>query len=153
MAQIKKQNHKNIGVKVTPPKKTCNDKNCPFHGEIKLRGKSFVGTIVKAAMQKTAVVIWTKKRYVPKYERNENARIKIKVHNPPCIAAEKGDKVRIRETRPLSKTKNFVIIEKMGEDFIYKQKEESKDNLVKEKEKKNETIDKNTDSKNNISKE
>jgi len=132
MAKIKK-NHKNIGIKVNAPEKTCTDKNCPFHGEIKLRGKSFVGTVTRAAMQKTAVIEWEIRRFVPKFERYEKAKTKIKVHNPTCISAEKGEKVRIAETRSLSKTKNFVIIEKIGEDFEYKQKEESKDDIEKKK--------------------
>jgi len=29
---------RNIGVKVSPPKKECDDPNCPFHGGLKLRG-------------------------------------------------------------------------------------------------------------------
>ncbi|TAL57864.1 MAG: 30S ribosomal protein S17, partial [Nanoarchaeota archaeon] len=29
-------------------------------------------------------------------------------------SAKEGDKVRVTECRPLSKTKNFVIVEKLG---------------------------------------
>jgi small subunit ribosomal protein S17 len=116
--------NKNIGIEVTAPKGKCEDANCAFHGTVKVRGKSFVGTIVKSLMQKTAVVSWERRRYVPKYERYEKVRTRIKVHNPGCISAEKGDKVKIMETRPLSKTKHFIIIEKLGEDFAFQQKEE-----------------------------
>ena len=33
------------------------------------------------------------------------------VHNPTCIGAGVGDRVKIMECRPLSKTKHFCIIE------------------------------------------
>ncbi len=127
----KKQDHKDIGIKVAPPGKVCTDPNCPFHGTLKIRGKTFVATVVKSLMQKTAVVTWERRRFVQKFERYEKVRTKIKVHNPPCISAEKGETVKIAETRPISKTKHFTIIEKVGEDFAYKQKEESKDEIKK----------------------
>ena len=40
---------------------------------------------------------------------------KTRVHafNPLCINAKEGDTVKIIECRPLSKTKNFVVIEKI----------------------------------------
>jgi small subunit ribosomal protein S17 len=38
-------------------------------------------------------------------------RTRVKAHNPESIDAKEGDTVRIAETRPLSKTKNFVVIE------------------------------------------
>jgi len=39
---------------------------------------------------------------------------RITAHNPPCIAARRGEKVKIAECRPLSKTKSFVVVEKEG---------------------------------------
>ena len=95
------------------PKKKCNDKDCPFHGNLKLHGKTFIGKVVKSRMQKTAIVEWTMYKSVPKYERYEKRRTKIKVHNPSCIDAQAGDTVKIIETRPLSKTKHFVIVQKV----------------------------------------
>jgi len=130
-----RQDHRNIGIKVTPPAATCKDKNCAFHGEIKVRGKTFEATVVKTLMQKTAVVTWERKRFVPKFERYEKAMTKLKVHNPTCINAVKGEKVMIAETRPLSKTKHFVIIQKVGQDFAFQQKEESKDEAAQKKKK------------------
>jgi len=40
-------------------------------------------------------------------------RSRVAAHNPVCINAKIGDKVRIAECRPISKTKAFVIIEVM----------------------------------------
>jgi small subunit ribosomal protein S17 len=102
---------KNIGIKVAPPKDSCDDNKCPFHGKIKTRGRIFTGEVVSKDLNKTATVKWTRKHFIPKYERSETRKTKIRVHNPPCINAKINDTVRIIETKPLSKTKGFVIIE------------------------------------------
>lgn len=107
----KKEEVKKTGLDVKAPKNSCDDPKCPFHGSISLRGKSFIGTVVKAKMQKSVVVQWERRRYVPKYERYEKRRTKVKAHNPPCINAQEGDRVRIHETRPISKTVHFTIIQ------------------------------------------
>ncbi|MBS3167842.1 30S ribosomal protein S17 [Candidatus Woesearchaeota archaeon] len=80
---------------------------------LKLRGREFIAQVVKSGAQKSAVVQWSRIVYLPKYQRYEKRRSKIQVHNPICINAQVGDKVRIVETRPISKTKNFVIVEKL----------------------------------------
>lgn len=106
------KNAKNIGIKVTPPKEECEDRHCPFHGDIKLRGKIMAGTVTKTDTHKSATVAWTRQHYLPKYERYELRKSKVRVHNPNCIKAQAGDKVKIAECRPISKMKHFVIIEK-----------------------------------------
>ena len=53
--------------------------------------------------------------YVPKYERYLTKRSKVKAHNPDEMAATEGDKVIIKECRPLSKTKKFVVTEVLKE--------------------------------------
>lgn len=114
----------------------CNDKKCGIHGQIQTRGRTFVGVVAQAKAQHTATVEWERRKDVPKYERYETLRSKIAVHNPECINATKGDKVVVKECRPLSKTKNFVIIEKHGKDIEYLAKEEQEDTgKVKGKEK------------------
>jgi len=96
--------------------KCTDDKNCPFHGQKPLRGRVFTGTVVRAKIARSALVEWTWNRAVPKYERNEKRRTRVMAHNPSCINAAVGDKVRLQETRKISKTKCFVIIEKLGSD-------------------------------------
>ena len=115
----------NIGVKVTLPSKKCKDMNCPFHGRLKCRGKVLTGTVISTKMQKTVTVEFEKRYYIPKYERYEKRRTRIKAHNPECIAAKDGDVVRISECRPLSKTKNFVIIENLGKEKGFEEKMEA----------------------------
>lgn len=135
---------KNIGVDVKVPKEKCNDRLCPFHGNIKLRGRIFVGDVISTRMQKTATIQFERKHYVPKYERYERRKSSIKAHNPLCIAAKEGDIVKIMETRPISKTKNFVIIEKIGEVKGFREKLEAlEEGKVKEKEAEKKDIEEN----------
>lgn len=78
---------------------------------VSVRGALLEGKVISTKAPKTAVVEIKSVRYVPKYERYEKVRSKIKAHNPEDIGAKEGDKVRIGETRKLSKTKSFAIIE------------------------------------------
>ncbi|HID15568.1 MAG TPA: 30S ribosomal protein S17 [Candidatus Atribacteria bacterium] len=108
---------RNIGVPgIKPPEQECNDPKCPFHGRISVRGRLLEGTVVSAKMPKTVIVQYDYLHYVPKYKRYEKRRSRIPAHNPPCINAKEGDKVKIMECRPLSKTVSFVVIEKMEEE-------------------------------------
>ena len=126
---------RNIGIKVKQPSKSCEDNKCPFHGAVKVRGRTFTGVVVAKDTHKTATVEWSYRVSVPKYERTETRRTKIHVHNPPCINAEIWDIVKIAETRPLSKTKNFVIIENLGKEKGFEEKlgaiEEAKEIIEK----------------------
>ena len=129
---------KNVGMGIKTPENctTVEDKNSPFSGDVKLRGRTFVGTVISAKMQKTATIEFKRKIMVKKYERYTNKRTRIKAHNPECIKAEEGDIVRIVECRPLSKTKNFVIVEKMGKEKGFMQKMEALEEGKKRAEKK-----------------
>jgi small subunit ribosomal protein S17 len=93
--------------------KKCTDRNCPFHGEVKTRGRVLEGEVISDKMQSTVVVRRDYVRYSPKYERYKKCSSRIAAHNPPCISAKTGDKVKIAECRPLSKTKHFVVVEVM----------------------------------------
>ncbi len=104
---------KNIGIDVKEPKAKCKDINCPYHGKLSLRGRTFVGTVKAAKAHKTATIEWDRIKYIRKYERYEKRKSAVKAHNPECINAKAGDKVKIMECRPLSKTKKFVIVEVM----------------------------------------
>lgn len=104
---------KNIGIETTKPSKAPKivDPKDPFYGSVKVRGRTFTGTVISAKMQKTVSVEWPRRRFNAKYERFEMRRTKVKAHNPESIDAKEGDIVKIIESRPLSKTKNFVVIE------------------------------------------
>lgn len=95
------------------PKKSCEDKNCPFHGTLPVRGRVLDGVVISAKMDKTAVIRRDYLHYVPKFKRYERRHSHVAAHNPPCISIKEGDWVKIAECRPLSKTVSFVVVEKM----------------------------------------
>ena len=104
---------RNIGLNVKPPVENCNDKNCLFHGNLSVRGQIITGVVSATKMQNSIKV---KKEYmhlIPKYERYEKRTSLYTAHCPPCIKLKTGDKVNIAECRPISKTKSFVVIEKL----------------------------------------
>jgi small subunit ribosomal protein S17 len=97
------------------PKKTCNDRNCPFHGDLPIRGRVLEGVVTSAKMDKTVTVKRDYLYYVPKFMRYERRHSHIPSHNPPCIDAKEGDRVIIAECRPISKTVSFTVVEKLEE--------------------------------------
>ncbi len=104
---------KNVGIKAKKPEKECKDDKCPWHGKLSLRGKVFTGEVVKHGSSKTATVKWGFSKFLPKYERYERRHTTVTAHLPDCIPVKKGDLVKISECRPLSKSKSFVIIERV----------------------------------------
>jgi len=105
--------------------KKCKDKNCPFHGSLKTRGRTFTGTVISTKMHKAVKIEFGRRYFLSKYERYEKRRTKITAHQPDCISLEDGDIVKIQECRPLSKTKNFVVIEKLGQERGFTERMES----------------------------
>jgi small subunit ribosomal protein S17 len=95
------------------PKKTCEDRNCPFHGSLSVRGRVLDGVVVSAKMDKTVVVERKYLQFSPKFVRYERRHSHIPSHNPPCLDVKEGERVRIAECRPLSKTVSFVVVEKL----------------------------------------
>jgi small subunit ribosomal protein S17 len=78
-----------------------------------VRGKVFEGKVTSAKSQKTVTVERAVVHFVPKYERYKKTRSKIKAHVPDSLKVKEGDWVRIGETRKISKTKSFVVLEVM----------------------------------------
>ena len=101
-----------IGLDAKHPKNSCTNVKCPWHGNLRVRGRVFRGIVASTKGINTAIVEWNFYNYVPKYERYERKKTRIAVHNPPCIKASVGDNVMLAECRPLSKTKRFVIVER-----------------------------------------
>ncbi len=89
----------------------CNDKKCPFHGSLSIRGRNFQGIVAKMH-SKTATIEFERTVYYPKYERYAKAKTKLHAHVPDCIASKvkAGSLVEIGGCRPLSKTVHYVIL-------------------------------------------
>ena len=102
-----------IGIGANAPKKSCEDRNCPFHGELSVRRKFMDGKVVSAKMMKTVTVERNYQEYDPKYTRYEKRRSRILAHSPPCLDVHEGDRVKIAECRPISKEVAFVVVEKL----------------------------------------
>ncbi len=102
---------RDIGLDVKQPKGTCKELNCPFHGQLPVRGTVLAGTVVSAKMQGTVVVEREYMRFIPKFERLEKRTSKYLAHAPSCLQAKVGDQVSIMECRPLSKRVSYVVIE------------------------------------------
>jgi small subunit ribosomal protein S17 len=73
----------------------------------------FEGTVVSAKMDKTVIVERDYLSYISKFKRYERRRSRIPSHKPPCIDVKEGDRVTIAESRPISKTVVFVVVEKV----------------------------------------
>ncbi len=72
--------------------------------------KERVGVVVSNKMEKTAVVAVENRSPHPKYGKIVVKTKKFKANDPENKCQE-GDRVRIRETRPLSKTKRWELVE------------------------------------------
>ena len=122
-----KTESRNIGIVVEVTKNKCNDMKCAFHGNLSVRGRQFSGTVISTKMRKTAIIEFERQQFLRKYERYEKRKTRLKAHNPECIDAKDGDVVNVIECRPLSKTKNFVIIQKVGVEKGFKEKMEARE--------------------------
>ncbi|GBF79905.1 30S ribosomal protein S17 [Aphanothece sacrum] len=72
--------------------------------------KERVGLVVSNKMDKTVVVAIENRSPHPKYGKIVVKTKKFKAHDEDNQCKE-GDRVRIQETRPLSKTKHWVVAE------------------------------------------
>ncbi len=68
------------------------------------------GQVTSAAMDKTAVVTILTRRRHPRYQKSMTRSARLYVHDEENTLRE-GDRVRVTETRPLSKLKRWRIVE------------------------------------------
>lgn len=71
--------------------------------------KTLEGVVVSDKMEKSVVVMVERKVRHPKYEKILNRSTKFHAHDEKN-EAKMGDKVLIKESRPLSKTKSWVLV-------------------------------------------
>ena len=79
--------------------------------ETKSRGRRKVrsGVVVSDKMDKTVIVQLTRRFAHPLYEKQITRTKRVTAHD--THGARTGDTVRIMETRPLSKTKRWRVVE------------------------------------------
>ncbi len=86
--------------------------------------RRLVGTVISNKMQKTAVVEVVRVYRHPLYRKVVRSGKTYKAHDE--LGVSPGDKVRIVESKPISRTKHWVVEE------ILRVEERSEDDLVEE---------------------
>lgn len=76
------------------------------------RGRTLKGVVVSNKMDKTVVVRVSERKKHPLYGKFMTVSNKLHAHDPENLCQE-GDTVIIRESRPISKTKNWNLVERI----------------------------------------
>ncbi len=110
---MKKQENKNKEEKKLVGA-VCKDIDCPVHGNLSVRGRSFEGTVIKK-FDKRLTIEFERMVYIPKYERYAKSKTKIHARLPRCMEenVKVGDLIKVQECRPLSKIIHFVFVSKI----------------------------------------
>jgi len=74
--------------------------------------KIFTGIVISTKMKKTVTVLVERRFRHPLYKKIISRRKKYKVHNE-TLDLKEGDWISFKETRPISKEKHFVVIDKL----------------------------------------
>lgn len=92
----------------------CHDKDCPIHGGLKTRGRTFKGIVISKHDKRVAIE-FERLNYIRKYERYSRSKSKMHARLSRCMEKEVsiGDLIKIAECRPLSKIIHFVVVEKL----------------------------------------
>ena len=79
--------------------------------------KVMVGTVTSNKMDKTVVVSVATNVKHPKYGKIVKRTYKLKAHDEENVC-QMGDKVKVMETRPLSKDKRWRVVEVMEKAIV-----------------------------------
>lgn len=93
----------------------CKDLNCPTHGSLKIRGRTFEGKVIRK-YPKRVVIEFERMVYIRKYERYARFKTRIHARLPICMEKEisLGNLISVGECRPLSKIIHFVVLGKVN---------------------------------------
>ena len=99
------------------PKKTCDDRNCPFHGTLAV-------TRTCTGRHRSHMQRWIRPLSLTEnsYNSHQNSYVTkddtVTSHHTTHHAStlRKATDVKIAECRPVSKTVSFVVVEKLGEE-------------------------------------
>lgn len=81
--------------------------------------KTFTGKVVSTKMHKTVVIEITRRIAHPVYKKYIKVSSKIKADTQDFQLAE-GDTVVIESTKPISRTKSFIVIKKIEDEKSFK---------------------------------
>lgn len=93
----------------------CNDKDCQIHGNLKIRGRTFEGKVIRK-FHKRVTIEFERMIYIRKYERYSKSKTRIHARLPVCMEnqIQVGDLIKVQECRPLSKIIHFTVIGKIN---------------------------------------
>jgi small subunit ribosomal protein S17 len=74
------------------------------------RERTLKGKVVSNKMDKTIVVVVTRRLQHPLYRKYITRTTRFKAHDPENVCSI-GDEVVIKESRPISKGKSWVLVE------------------------------------------
>lgn len=96
-------------------KDSCKDRDCPVHGNLKTRGRSFKGKVIRKFPRRITIE-FERTLYIRKYERYAKKRTRIHARLPDCLKDEIniGDYIEVTECRPLSKIIHFVVVRRIS---------------------------------------
>ncbi len=80
------------------------------NAENKIEGRTREGYVIKAKMQKTVIVQISRLMQHPQFKKVVKNKIRYAVHDEKN-EAKVGNRVRIVETRPMSKTKRWKLVQ------------------------------------------
>lgn len=73
------------------------------------RRRTLTGTVKSAKSKLTATVVVERIKVHPKYGKRQRFSLRLHCHNP-ADRFKAGDRVRVEECRPLSRTKRWRIV-------------------------------------------
>lgn len=79
----------------------------------KKEGRTMIGQVVSVKTPKTIIVAVGSQSRHPLYKKMVRRTTKFAVHNE-SLELTVGDRVVIAETKPMSRTKHFVVVEKVN---------------------------------------
>jgi small subunit ribosomal protein S17 len=74
--------------------------------------KVYEGTVTRDSMDKTVTVEVMSLYQHPRYKKTVKRRLRLKAHDEKNVC-KNGDRVRVEESRPISKTKNWMVVGKL----------------------------------------
>merc|ERR1712071_531179 len=85
---VQKRYVKNVGLGIKTPKDARSmsyvDKECPFTGNVAIRGRLLSGVVTKLKMQRSCTVRRDYLHYIKKYQRFEKRHKMVSAHVSPC---------------------------------------------------------------------
>lgn len=92
----------------------CRDIKCPFHGQLKIRGRLFKGTVISKHTKRVCIE-FDRTVFIRKYERFAKKRTRLHAWLPECLSSSinVGDYIEVGNCRQLSKIISLVVIKKI----------------------------------------